>query len=265
MKKYLLIIFTVLCAAVRAQDSVPADTLPAASRAASAQELWDRANTAYLNGAYSHAIADYDSIMAMGHTSYKLYYNLGNAYFKTNEIGRAMLYYNKALRLAPTDGDVKYNMAVAGSYVKDKIEQVPEFFFSRWVRGVRMGLSGYTWTWVSLGLLCCAVAAAMVYLLSVKLSRRKKGFFAAVVCLALFVVATAFAIAGRSEMRSPSEGIVMRTAVSVKSSPDRQSKDLFVIHEGTKVRVVGQLQEWREVVLEDGKKGWIEFSSIGMI
>lgn len=267
MKKYLIVILALLQAvAISAQEAPDSVSKEAQAPAAlSAAGLWDQANTAYLDGAYPQAITLYESLLAQGKTGYKLYYNLGNAYFKNNEIGRAILYYSKAQRIAPTNGDVAHNLAVAGTRVKDKIDRVPEFFVNRWVRGLRMSLSGYAWTWISLGMLACLAAAVITYLLAGKLSRRKPGFYGGIVCGMLFIVTTLFAAASRHEMRSPDEGVVMHSAVPVKSSPDRASKDLFVIHEGTKVRVVSQLQEWREVVIADGNKGWLPASSIEMI
>ncbi|MDR2885577.1 MAG: tetratricopeptide repeat protein [Rikenellaceae bacterium] len=262
MKKYIFILLALLPTLLWAQgDSLPG-TRPAAAPAASP---WDRANTAYINTDYREAIAIYDSILLTGQESQRLYYNLGNACFKDQQTGRAILYYNKALRMAPTDADTRYNLAVANSYVKDKIEQVPTFFVERWIAAAAVALSGNTWTWVSIALLVLALSGVVMYLLPGRMGRRKAGFWAGVSCAVLFIGATLFAVHARSESLHPTEGIVMSSAVAVKSSPDRASTDLFVIHEGTKVRVVGNLQGWIEVTLADGKKGWIEATAIEMI
>lgn len=229
------------------------------------ERLWDSANTAYINGDYKGANATYDSIVATGHRSYKLYYNMGNAYFKTGQIGRSILFYNKALRLAPSDADVNYNLSVANGFVKDKIERVPEFFVNGWVRSLRLSLSSNTWAIISLVMLGLALGLVLFYLLSQKMALRKTGFFGAVVALLLFVVSTSFASIERRELIAPTEAIVMSTAAPVKSSPDGASKDLFVLHEGTKVKVLSSLNQWREISIADGNKGWIMASSIVMI
>lgn len=228
-------------------------------------KLWDDANTAYINADYAAAVHLYDSILATGNASYKLYYNLGNAWFKENRIGQAILYYNKALKLSPSDGDTEYNLRVANTHVKDKIEKVPEFFLNAFARNVRQSLRSDTWAALSLVLLALTLGALLVYLLSETLGRRKLGFYGGLACLLLTVFTTVCASMQREELISRSEAIVMSTAAAVKSSPDNASKDLFVLHEGTKVHIVSSLGNWREVAIADGNKGWIDATAIEVI
>ncbi len=235
------------------------------ARSQSLDQLWDEANTAYINADYQAAIATYDSILATGNVSYKIYYNLGNAYFKEGKIGPSILNYNRALRLAPSDQDIKYNLRVANSYVKDKIEHVPEFFLKTWFRALRMSLSSNTWAAISLILLICMLACVLLYLLATKLLLRKSGFYGAITLLLLFIFSVVSASIGRRELTHAEEAIVMSSAAPVKSSPDNSSKDLFVLHEGTKVRVLNSLEEWREISIADGNKGWIPNSAIELI
>ncbi len=279
MKKLTIIIACMLVsAAVSAQETVAdsaavspdaaASPAPAAkdyAAPASAGNLWDAANTAYVNASYAQAASLYDSLLKTGAEGYKLYYNLGNAYFKSGRTGKAILYYNKAAKLAPADADVRYNLAVANGYVKDKIEQLPEFFLSRWIRALRTALGPGAWTLISLAMLSCAMAAFLLYMFSGRLRRRKAGFFATMACASLFVISTVFAAVSYRRIVSPDEGVVTVSSVAVKSSPDRSSQDLFVLHEGTKVRVVSALGGWSEVVIADGNKGWLETQSIEMI
>jgi tetratricopeptide (TPR) repeat protein len=261
MKKYICLLLLSLPAALFAQS----DSLSVTSPAHAPLTPWERANTAYINSSFREAIAIYDSLLATGVQSHKLWYNLANACFKDRQTARAILCYNKALRLAPTDADTRYNLAVANSYIKDKIEQVPQFFLGRWIASLAVALSGNTWAWLSIALFAAALAGVVMYLLPGRLGRRKAGFWAATACTALFVAATLFALEARAERLHPTRGVVMSSAVAVKSSPDRASTDLFVIHEGTVVRVTGTLQQWIEITLADGKKGWIEASAIEMI
>ncbi len=242
-------------------DSLP-DISPEKPLATTA---WDRANTAYINGAYAQAVAIYDSIIAGGEVSHKLYYNLANACFKDGRTGRAILFYNKALRIAPTDKDTRYNLTVTNARVLDKIDQVPQFFAERWIAALGLALSGNTWAWISIAMLALALAGAVCYLLPGRLLRRKAGFWSGIVFAVLFIATVMFSSHARSESLAPTEGIIMRTSVAVKSSPDRAAKDLFVLHEGTKVTVEGELQGWLEVTIADGNKGWIESSAIEMI
>lgn len=230
-----------------------------------ADELFDAANTAYVNNDFHTASLYYDSIADMGLQSAKLYYNMGNAYFKSGKIGAAILYYNKAQRLAPLNSDIEYNLAVAGTYTRDNIGSVPQLFARRWVVGLRSMLSSNAWAWLSVALFCLFLVGALLYLLPLSLRARKTGLGVGIVSVALFALAVTFAAVQRRESLHPSEGIVMITAAPVKSSPDASSKDLFVLHEGTKVKITDALNDWREITVSDGHSGWIAASSIALI
>ncbi len=237
----------------------------AETRPADIDSLWDQANTAYINADYRRAIELYHAIENQDLASAKLYYNTGNAYFRDGKIGQAILYYNKALNLAPGDPDIRYNLDVANSYTKDHIQSVPEFFAHKWVRSVRQTLSGNAWGILSVIFLAVMLFSTMVYLLVRIPLFRKIGFFTAIAALFLFIVSTSFAVVERRHYISPSDAIVMNAAVSVKASPDKTGTDLFVLHEGTKVSVGNRMDSWVEITISDGKKGWIESKAIAMI
>ena len=244
-----------------------AEQAPAAAetRPADIDSLWDQANTAYINADYRRAIELYHAIENQDLASAKLYYNTGNAYFRDGKIGQAILYYNKALNLAPGDPDIRYNLDVANSYTKDHIQSVPEFFAHKWIRSVRQTLSGNAWGILSVIFLAVMLFSTMVYLLVRIPLFRKIGFFTAIAALFLFIVSTSFAVVERRHYISPSDAIVMNAAVSVKASPDKTGTDLFVLHEGTKVSVGNRMDSWVEITISDGKKGWIESKAIAMI
>lgn len=235
------------------------------AQAADVDALWESANAAYANADYATAIRDYNAILDGGFTSHKLYYNLGNSYFKDKQIGRAILFYNRALLLKPSDKDTRYNLEIANGYTRDRIEPVPEFFLTRWVRSLRLTMGSNGWAVTSLLLLGVVLGAALLYLLAEKISLRKTGFYIAICSLVLFVVALGFSLTERHEILHSSEAIVMSSAASVKSSPDRASTDLFILHEGTKVRIVSTLGDWREIEIANGNKGWIAETSIESI
>ena len=252
-------------AVVAADTTAAAVTAPPVATAATSDEQWDAANTAYVNGEYDKAMEGYLGILAGGRHSAKLYYNLANACFKAGKTGRAILYYHRALRLAPGNDDIRYNLEVAEENTKDKIEAVPEFFLSEWMRSVRNTMSTTAWTVVSLVMLAAALALAILYLLASRLGARKAGFYGMAAAVVLFVVSTSFAAAGRSEAVDRSEAVVMSASVPVKSSPDNAATDLFVLHEGTTVKVTAELDDWCEIVIADGKKGWIRSRQIEVI
>lgn len=227
--------------------------------------LWDQANTAYLNADYHTAIEVYDQILAQGLVSAKLYYNIANAYFKEGSTGKAILFYNRALRLMPGNEDVRYNLAVAEALTKDDIEAIPEFFAVTWVRSLRHTMGCTSWSILSLVLLAVMLGLLLLYLLAQRIGLRKGGFYGTLAAFVLFILTTWFAVLERHEILQSDEAIVMAASSAVKSSPDNAATDLFMLHEGTKVTVTGTLDDWCEIILADGKKGWIEHRKIEVI
>ena len=260
MKRYILFLLaTLLSAAVPGQTAARTDSLaqhPQSEQTASAayasdpDKLWDQANTAYINNDFPTAISLYETILSSGRQSGKLYYNLANAYFKEQEIGRAILNYNRALRLNPGNED---------------IDAVPEFFVKTWLSNLRNLLSSTTWAVLSLVFLAAMLGSALFYLLSRRLVRRKIGFYGTATAFLLLVLTLCFAAIDRREAIDRTSAVVLRDAVAVKSSPDQNSTDLFILHEGTKVEISDRLNGWCEITIADGKKGWMECSTFETI
>lgn len=255
-----------------ADTTAEAPALPAAEPGATASDdaatpdrLWDLANTAYVNGDYHAAAGYYEEILSRGLSSVKLYYNLGNAYFKEDRLGEAILNYRCALRLSPGSDDIRYNLGVAEARTKDNIEAIPEFFLTKWVRGVRHTMSCTAWSVFSLVALVCALSLFLTYLLARRLSLRKTGFYGTMLAVVVFVVTTWFALGERREMLDDSQAVVMSLSTAVKSSPDKSATDLFVLHEGTLVEITNRLDGWCEITIADGKKGWLESKTIETI
>ena len=229
------------------------------------EALWDAAAAAYNAADYLTAIEYYTTILDGGHHSAELYYNLANAYFKREQVGEALLNYNRALRLSPADEDIRHNLAFAEQSTKDSIEQIPEFFLSTWMRSVRNLMGGNAWTILSIVMLALALAMALLYLLAQPLTMRKTGFYSMALFGLLFIITTSFAWSARTEATAQRDAIIMSSAASIKSSPDDNSTELFVLHEGTKVRVGEVMDKWAEVRIADGRKGWIEIDRIERI
>ncbi|MBR5483835.1 MAG: tetratricopeptide repeat protein [Alistipes sp.] len=268
----LTILSTVVCfaqaespaeqSAAQNTEQTSTETLPSSNNP---DELWQIANTAYNAGNYAQAEECYTRIVEQGLHSAALYYNLANAHFKQDELGKAMLYYNRALRLRPNDEDIRHNLEYAEQSTKDSIEEIPEFFLKTWIKSLRGALSCTAWSILSLLMLVAALACGLLYLLAQRLSLRKIGFYLMTVTALLFVVTTAFAWSERNMLVERSEAIIMNSAVSIKSSPDRSATELFVLHEGTKVTIGETIDGWAEVRIADGRKGWIEQERIERI
>lgn len=227
--------------------------------------LWNDANAAYIAGDYAEAVRGYEAIREQGLESDNLYLNLGNAYFKQHKIGKSILNYERALRLSPANEDVRYNLTVADAYVQDKIDVVPTFFLNRWVNTLRLTVTGNAWAVLSVVFFALTLAGAVLYLLAGGLLWRKAGFYGAIVSLCLFFFSFHAAAKARNNRLNPDRAVIMSGAAPVKSSPDVGSKDIFVLHEGTRVRVKDALGDYREIVIADGNKGWILATSIEMI
>lgn len=232
---------------------------------ATADELWQAANTAYTAGDYGRAAELYTAIVDKGMYSAPLYYNLANSLFKEGETGRAILFYNRALRLAPGDEDIRHNLEYAERTTKDKIEEIPEFFLTSWIKALRSTMSCTAWTILSLVLLVAALALGLFYLLAQRIAIRKTGFYGMVAALVCFIASTLMAWSERNMLVERNEAVVMSSAISVKSSPDKSATDLFVLHEGTVVTIGNTVEGWAEIRIADGNKGWVETERIERI
>ncbi len=207
----------------------------------------------------------YDSIEQSGMVSAKLYYNMGNAYFKVGKIGKSILYYSKAQKLAPGDKDIEHNLAIANTYTRNRIEPLPEFFVKRWMNSFASVMGGNAWAALSIGLFALTLAGVLLYLLPLRRGVRKAGFWGAVAGLAMFLFAFSFASRDHSKSEESIQAIVTSASASVKSSPDNAGKDLFLLYEGAKVEVHDALNGWLEIELADGNRGWIKATAIEMI
>lgn len=268
MKNFVVyIIFILFATTLYAQDNV--DSLKVSGSATpltvSADILWNEANTAYINGEYHQAIEIYNEIIESGVSSMRLYYNIGNAYFKDNQLANAILYYNRAVKIAPGNNDIKYNLEIAESATKDSIEAIPEFFVITWLVALQHIMGPLAWSIISLSSLFLMLSLVIFYLLSQRLALRKIGFYGSLFMLIIFIASTTFASNERESIINSREAIVMSSAISVKSSPDSSSTDLFVIHEGTKVEVITNINNWCEVTITDGRKGWVECRTVETI
>lgn len=228
--------------------------------------LWNAGVGRYSDGDWSGAAADWESILDTGVESAELYYNLGNAYFKDGDISAAILNYERALRLDPSSKDAEFNLEFANSMVQDDIESIPEFFLSAWLDSAASSLSSNAWAVLGLIALALALGMVTVCLKGGSAGVRRTGFISAVVCLVLCIAFFSFAARQRSEYFRTDEAIVMSPVCTVKSAPaSDSSKDLFVLHEGTKVKILDSVGEWRNIELSDGRQGWMLSSDIEVI
>ena len=223
------------------------------------------ADSAYVNGNYQEAIKVYESLLKHGESA-ELYYNLGNAYYRTENITRAVLNYERALLLSPGDGDIRFNLQIARSKTIDKIVPESEMFFVTWYRSLVNIMSVDGWGRMALVSLALVIVLFLVYLFSARVWVQKVGFFGGGILLVVFVFSNFFAWQQRQQLLNREGAIVVAPSVTVKSTPAQNGTDLFILHEGTKVVITdGSMKSWREIRLADGKKGWIESKNIELI
>jgi tetratricopeptide (TPR) repeat protein len=218
-----------------------------------------------VRGEYQQAIKDYEALLEQG-ASADLYYNLGNAYYRTENITRAVLNYERALLLSPGDKDIRFNLQMARSKTIDKITPEQEMFFVTWYRSLVNLTSVDGWARIALVALALAIALALFYLFASAIWLRKVGFFGAGGLLLLFILANTLAYVQKQSFVNRTGAIIMSPAATIKSTPDAHGIDLFILHEGTKVEITdGSMQQWKRIRVPDGKEGWVETSQMEVI
>ncbi|MGM9737973.1 MAG: BatD family protein [Candidatus Cryptobacteroides sp.] len=228
--------------------------------------LWRRGVDAYTAGQFQESVDAWKSVENAGVESAELYYNLGNAYFKTSDNAHAVLYYERALKLDPSFSDARFNLEFAESMNQDKIEIVPEFILKSWARKICYLMKSDTWALLSLLLLAAFLGLVLLFLLGRTPAARRAGFYSAILALLLSAGSYGSARWQRNIYLKADYAIVMRPVSSVKSSPSAESsKDLFVLHEGTKVNVLDSVGKWYKISLSDGRQGWINEKDIEII
>jgi tetratricopeptide (TPR) repeat protein len=223
------------------------------------------ADSAYVQERYQQAAKDYEALLKQG-VSADLYYNLGNCYYRMDQMTQAVLNYERALLLSPGDKDIRFNLQMARSKTIDKITPESEMFFVTWYRSLVNVMSVDGWARTALVALIVAIVLALFYLFSDRIWLRKIGFFGGIIALLLFLVGNLFAWQQKSNLTQRTGAIIIKSAVNVKSTPSKNGTDLYILHEGTKVTVTdSSMREWRKIRVADGKEGWLEDSEIEVI
>ncbi len=228
-------------------------------------QIFNDANKAYSDGHYAEAIELYEQIVNKGLESQELYYNLGNSYFKTNDIPSAILFYEKSIKLDPADEDAEFNLKVANSLIPDKIEEVPLMFYKRWWNNIYDLFGANLWAKLSVVFLILFLLMLAIYLTGRSYLVRKTFFWLGVVILVITIFSLGFSYQKYNTCINTKEAIVFDPTRTVKSSPNEGSIDIFVIHEGTKVTVIEHIGEWYEIRIANGSVGWIPVSSVKSI
>lgn len=239
--------------------------LPFSSMAKTQTEQFKRANDFYQKGKYKEAVQQYEVIIQSGYVSPELFYNLGNAYYKTSNLPAAILNYERSLKLRPGDADTEFNLKLANSQTIDKIEPLPEAFYKKWFNKWLMNISPEKrFDWVIILLWICVVLIAGWLFIPVRWIKQI-AFSLALLSLAGSIAVYAIASWQQSRIHSDHYAIIFQSNVYVKSSPDEKSANLFMLHGGTKVKMIDELSGWKRIRLPNGHEGWIQDNALEKI
>lgn len=229
------------------------------------QEDIAAANKAYTENKFNVAIELYQKVVKSNFQSAELYYNLGNAYFKTKDFPSAILYYEKAKKLDPSNEKIDFNIKVANTKIIDKIEELPLPFYKRWWDNFQDWFSVDAWAILGLVFLFTFFVSAAIYLIGNTVVVRKVFFWFGVLFIVFALVSGTNAYGRYRNFQTSKDAIIFEPTVNVKSSPDADSQDIFVIHEGTKVKITDKIGNWIEIRIANGSDGWVQENVVEVI
>ena len=232
---------------------------------AQSNKLFDEATAAYNSGEYEKAIGFYTDILDDGEHSAAVYYNLGNSYYKLNNIAESIYFYEKALLLSPNDEEVKTNLSYAQNMTIDAIDTMPETGLSKLYKSVTGKLTFDQWAYLAIALMIIFVLLYILFYYANSSTLKRWSFIGSILALFICIIAIVFAMIQRSDFKDLQPAIIFAEESSIKSEPNASSQQVFVIHAGTKVNVLDQLDEWNKIKLADGKTGWIQKNELKLL
>ncbi len=228
-------------------------------------DLLQKANEHYTKEEFQKAIDGYNQILTAGIESPEVYYNLGNAYYKTKQYTLAILNYERAKLLAPDDEDIEFNLQVANQKVVDSIQELPGIFIVRWWNALVNSQTTDTWAVLSIFSFIVFLTMLGFYFFAKTSEVKRITFWSGCFLIVFTIFSWTFAAKQKSRLINHSYAIVMQPTVTVKSSPSDKGTNLFVVHEGLKIRITDKLGDWVEIRLADGNKGWLLTESVERI
>lgn len=229
------------------------------------ETIFEQATSAYNDGDYEKAITHYLEILDNGEHSASLYFNLGNSYYKINQIAPSIYYYEKALLLKPNDPEIRNNLAYAQNMTLDAIEKMPQTGFSKIYGKITGFLSFDQWAISAVVFTILFVALYIAFFYFRYASRKRIAFISGMISLIFALISVVFAFVQYNDFRRDRPAIIFSEEVTIKSEPNNRSQEVFTLHEGTKIHVLDSLNEWKKIRIEDGKTGWLMDTDIKML
>ena len=233
--------------------------------AAQDDALFNKATDSYNNGDYEKAIELYSQILDHGQHSASLYFNLSNAHYKLNQIAPSVYNYEKALLLAPNDQEIKHNLSFAQNMTLDAIEVMPETGLARIYKSVTGLLSFDQWSYLAIAFMIIFVLLYIAFYYFEYATRKRIAFISSIIFFLGSIICLIFAFMQYNDFMADQPAIVFDSEVQIKAEPNKGSQPIFLLHEGTKVNVLDELNEWKKIKIADGKSGWISSNSIKML
>ena len=221
------------------------------------ETLFDQGNALYNDGNYTEAIEKYQAILKQGEHSAELYFNLGNSYYRLNNIAPSIYYYEKALQLAPDDKDILNNISFARNMTIDVVDTIPEVGFSKLINNITNMMSFDTWSKMAVGLVIVFVILFLSYYFSYASTKKRIAFVVSLASIVLAFTSLSFAYHKYNLEKNDKPAIVFAKESQIKSEPNLRSSEAFKLHEGTKVQILDTVNNWKRIRLADGKTGWI--------
>ena len=231
----------------------------------SPDSLFSKGVKEYQHENYVVSARDFQQLYDLGYKNFEVCYNLGNSYYKINDMSSAILYYERAQKIMPNNQDVINNIEVANKKIVDNIESVPEMFYVKWWNSITQWFSPKTWCYFGIFFLVIFLAGLSMIFVTRNIKLRKTSFWISIVFLVLFVFSVFVCSSIKKYSNNMSSAIVFSGSVTAKGSPTENSVDLFVIHRGTKVDVTDKVGQWIEIKLANGKVGWILTEDVKII
>lgn len=224
----------------------------------SPDQLYEQANSLYQQGKVAEARDLYESIIQNGHVSGDIYYNLGNAHYKTGNIAKAILNYERARRLMPSDEDLRHNLQLANLVITDRIDPAPRLFVWDYWDGLKNMVSTRAATWLAYFVFVVLMLTVSLVVLARTYRLRKASFLGSVVTGLTLIGLLVVLFAKIADDHRTDEAIVLASITTIKNSPDSKSSDAFVLHSGVKIQIIDSVSDWVKIRLVDGKVGWME-------
>ena len=222
-------------------------------------------DSAYMKNDYAAAIQIYETLLQQGEAA-ELYYNLGNSYYKSNNIAKAVLNYERALLLSPGNADVRANLEIARAKTVDKVTPIPDIFFVAWIKALVNRLGVDTWAKLGITFFLLFLISCALFFFSKQVGMKKTGFIAGIFFLVFTICCNLSASYQKDKLLNRTGAIVLSPSVTVRSTPSESGTSLFILHEGHKVEIKDDtMRDWKEIQLEDGKVGWLPASAIEII